>query len=96
MNETLRFNERHPVLYNSYSRRYFMSANSKIRVTLDKNIEYAHVKKHRFPIKQNKLAILELKFEQEDYNEVQQLIQNLGFRFDKNSKYVEGIRLINS
>lgn len=94
INQSFRFNHRHPTLLNSYLRRYYMSANTKIRVTIDKNINYAHPVHINRTIQLHDLAIIELKFEQEDYPLVQSLIQNLNLRFDKNSKYVSGIQHI--
>lgn len=92
--QSLRFTSRHPVLFNSYKRRYFMSSNNKIRVTLDHALKYSHPKNKLKTIEDDRNAILELKFEQEDYDSVQNLIQSLGFRFDKNSKYVSGMTII--
>ena len=89
-----RFHHRHPSLINSYMRRYFLSQNRKIRLTLDKDIHYAHPVHHHLSIPVPHLMILEVKFEQEDYLTVQHLLQSLNLRFDKNSKYVNGIALI--
>ena len=36
-----------PTLVNSYSRRYFLSADQKFRITLDYNIKYRNIKKNR-------------------------------------------------
>lgn len=91
---SLRFTNRHPVLFNSYQRRYFMSSNNKIRVTLDHALKFSHPKNKLKTIEDHRLAILELKFEEEDYQYVQSLIQSLGFRFDKNSKYVNGMYMV--
>ena len=85
---------RHPSLINSYHRKYYLSANQKIRVTIDQNIHYAHPTQSPRKMIHNHIGILELKFEQEDYPLVQSLIQSLNLRFDKNSKYVEGMRRI--
>jgi SPX domain protein involved in polyphosphate accumulation len=90
------FGQRHPVLINTYIRRYYLSANQKIRVTIDKNLSFSHPMVYHKSIDRYAIAVLELKFEQADYQQVQTLIQHLNLRFDKNSKYVEGINILNS
>lgn len=94
LEQSQRFYHRQPTLINSYLRKYYMSMNSKIRATLDRNISFAHPLHHTHSINLHDLAVLELKFEQEDYKLVQDLVQHLNIRFDKNSKYVVGVNHI--
>lgn len=83
-----------PTLINRYKRRYFVSANGKLRLTLDWDMEFFAVKKNKeTPVRSVLLpySLLELKYSFEDNLVAQKVSQEFPFRMTKNSKYVEGI-----
>lgn len=87
-----------PTLLNSYSRRYFLSANNKFRVTLDFNLVYHKIDKRfnnfsrKFESDPNK--IVELKYALEDDDQANRISTQFPFRLNKNSKYVNGVNTI--
>ena len=82
-------------LYNTYQRKYFLSACKKFRLTIDFGLEFAGV------VQQNPLAlfdrrsephvIVELKYAKEC--DAERLTTYFPFRMTKSSKYVAGINL---
>lgn len=87
-----------PVLVNTYQRRYFETAEGKFRFTLDEEMTFHDV--HNClqgldtPISQDPKVLLELKFDASLVAEGSQLLNQLGFRISKNSKYVNGIESV--
>jgi SPX domain protein involved in polyphosphate accumulation len=92
MNVKLAFSNRRPVLLNQYIRRYFISYDHKIRITLDRDIRFGlptfNPNLHTVPIQ---VGILEIKCAIEDKLLIDQILQSLNLRMDKFSKYVSGI-----
>ncbi|NOR45883.1 MAG: VTC domain-containing protein [Candidatus Delongbacteria bacterium] len=83
----------HPVLFNSYLRKYFLSFDNKFRITLDKNIEYAKIEKG-LSFRNNfgeDLLVVEIKYDSEDEQKASNVINQFPFRIDKNSKFVNGV-----
>ncbi len=91
--------QRNPVLVNQYRRRYYLTANGKYRITLDHDIMYYHYqsalynKNNTFGTRDPRM-IIEIKFDAKDLRGAEQLINDLGYRVYKNSKYVNGINAI--
>ncbi len=87
-----------PVLFNSYRRRYFLSADKRYRLTLDTNISYYKAKKHGNHFvaftKNHGVLVLELKFDPEHHAFAHHITQHFPFRLTKSSKYVSGISLL--
>ncbi len=88
-----------PTLLNRYKRKYFIDFSKKYRVTIDSEIEYFHIANINHAFK-NKFSdrdsvILELKYSQEDNNNVSAISSQFPFRMTKNSKYVNGIECFN-
>jgi len=87
--------ELNPVLKNSYLRSYFISKDGKYRITIDReqsfSIPFSHMSV--LPIK-SLPVVLELKFEQEDFNGSDQITNYLPYRQTKNSKYATGIEML--
>lgn len=85
-----------PTLYNSYSRRYFISADSNFRVTIDQD-QIFRSPNHNFPnafeFKSGAL-IMEIKYHHSQNYLADGLTQFFPFRVSKNSKYVNGIKMI--
>ena len=91
----------HPlaVLINRYQRKYFKTANGKIRATLDSNIQVYSQSQYSHPnysLKANipRVCVLELKFPRESKNEVSNIISNIPVRVSRHSKYINGLRSI--
>ncbi|WP_299255153.1 polyphosphate polymerase domain-containing protein [uncultured Aquimarina sp.] len=86
----------HPSLYNSYERKYFLSACEKFRITLDFNMNFFDPNSYsiRKTENLNKDIILELKYDNEHDTESRILTQQIGTRLSKNSKYVRGINTL--
>lgn len=84
------------VLMNRYEREYFISANNKVRITLDKNIRFYD---QRFKLSMNKsfinispdMVIMEVKVNASDFDEAEKLTKDVYIQRTKNSKYVVGV-----
>jgi len=88
-----------PTLLNRYKRKYFVDFSKKFRVTVDSEIEYYHIanlnQAFRNKISDRESVILELKYSQEDNENVSAVSSQFPFRMTKNSKYVNGIECFN-
>jgi len=84
-----------PMLLNSYSRRYYLSANNKFRTTVDFNLLYYRIDKrfNNFNLKpvKDENKVVELKYGLDDDNSASAISTQFSFRLNKNSKYVNGI-----
>jgi hypothetical protein len=84
-----------PILLNRYSRKYFMSADGKFRITLDndqsffpmayRNNSFFHNLSDLFNI------ILELKYEEDLDDLADQITTHFPFRLTRSSKYISGL-----
>lgn len=87
-----------PMLVNSYQRKYYGTGDGRFRITLDFQLRFAAFSWHYPPKERLLLAddavILELKYEREDDERAQAILDYLPFRQTKNSKYVTGIDLV--
>ncbi|WP_298755423.1 VTC domain-containing protein [uncultured Psychroserpens sp.] len=87
-----------PTLLNSYSRRYFMSADNKFRVTLDYKLLYHKIDKRfnnfNFAPASDENKIVELKYGLSDDDRAHKISTQFPFRLNKNSKYVNGVNTI--
>jgi SPX domain protein involved in polyphosphate accumulation len=84
-----------PVLLNRYSREYYLSSDSRFRLTLDSNLQF-----HKLSSMNNTLiqapvcqrgVVIELKYDTEDDMQANKISQSFPFLLTKNSKYVSGI-----
>lgn len=84
-----------PTLINSYTRRYFISADQKFRITLDYDVFYRNIK-----IRMNNFSkipqsdpfnVVELKYGLQDDALANSISKQFPFRLSKNSKYVNGV-----
>ena len=85
----------HPVLFNSYLRKYYLSFDNKFRLTLDKEIKYAKVG-NGLSFRNNSaedLLVLEIKYDAKHESAAPSVLNSFPFRIDKNSKFVNGITL---
>lgn len=85
-----------PSLYNSYERRYFLSACERFRITIDYNMTFYNPAFSNFQVSKAELSdiVLELKYAVKDDKDARNLSQQLSARLSKNSKYVRGVDLI--
>lgn len=84
-----------PILLNRYHRRYFVSSNRKIRLTLDCKLECGSIGRlwnnlSFLPYRSN-AVVLELKYGQEESDEAQIAANQFPFRMTKSSKYVNAV-----
>jgi len=87
-----------PTLLNSYKRRYFLSANKKYRITVDKNLVFYKIRAKNNPfkykIKNKELYVLEIKYSSKNYEKAHHITQYFPFRLTAYSKYISGINLL--
>ena len=89
-----------PVLINRYQRKYFVSRDKKVRVTLDSDLDIYDQSRKRFPnysSKSNlpKVLVLEVKFPRELRDHVVHMFGGIPLRASRFSKYVSGFLSIN-
>jgi len=85
-----------PVLVNRYCRDYYISADRKVRITLDRGLRVFDQRARPAPnlSSESPLAhtmVVETKFAVADRERAQQVLQSLPIRVSKNSKYVRGV-----
>lgn len=87
-----------PSLYNQYKRSYFVSADNRFRITIDREQKFARpylLDKVHGPIIEYSDVVLELKFDKEYMSISDEITQYLPFLRTKNSKYSTGIISLN-
>jgi len=92
-------NNPHPVLINQYDRKYFVTNDNVIRLTVDRN---QNVWDQRYKPQPNynhranlcKTLVVEIKFDRADQEYASQLIQGIPLRTSRNSKYMVGVNTI--
>ena len=88
-----------PTLFNTYQRSYFGTSNGKFRITIDRDLAYHSMLTGdyftRFSRKDDSV-VLELKYEEGEDDAAQFVMQYLGFRQTKSSKYVTGMLVANA
>jgi hypothetical protein len=83
-----------PTLFNSYRRKYFMTAEGNIRLTIDDLQQTKRILARNFQL--NNLTkhydiIVELKYSEEYDKQAAEIANHFPFRMTKNSKYVVGM-----
>lgn len=88
----------HPVLINSYQRQYFLSADGKLRVTIDHDIQYMDVYSKDIVaaarLRPRRLVVVEMKYDPETDDLARETASSLPFRLTKNSKYTNGVEAL--
>jgi hypothetical protein len=84
----------YPTSINTYTRSYYSDYLSKFRITFDKNIKYYSFHNKIKLQKSDERIIVEIKYDNENDNYTNELLNFLNFRLAKNSKYVNGIDAI--
>lgn len=90
-----------PVLINRYHRKYFITRNEKVRVTLDSDVRIYDQTRNPYPnysFKANipRTFVLEVKFPRGLRNKASQIIRDIPIRASRHSKYIVGFHSINS
>jgi hypothetical protein len=80
-----------PSLYNRYHRSYFISANEKVRLTLDEHIMHRDVYSSIWGEEPDDLKIVEFKYNQSEFFDGERALKNFSYVQDKSSKYVRGL-----
>jgi hypothetical protein len=87
-----------PILINRYNRKYFLSQDGKVRVTIDNKLVFFDQRFRPAPnIKQsanNPDFFVEFKFDRNDRELASRYIQTIPIRISKSSKYCNGLRFL--
>ncbi len=88
-----------PKLINSYTRKYFLTDNTKFRLTLDSNLTYINIGKYGVSFSEKQIdnynLVVELKYDIEADEYANAIGSGFAFRLSKSSKYVNGIECFN-
>ena len=91
----------HPVILNRYKRKYFISGDGKVRITVDTNLEiydqrykpYINVTaKTNIP----QTIIVEIKTDRDNRELLSKVINGIPIRVSRNSKYVNAVTCLNT
>lgn len=89
-----------PTLVNSYTRRYFVSADQRFRITLDYEVFYRNIRSRMNNFSKMPQAdpfnVVELKYNLENDRIANSISNQFPFRLSKNSKYVNGVNQFQS
>lgn len=89
-----------PTLVNSYTRRYFISADQRFRITLDYEVFYRNIRSRmnnfsKIP-QADRHNVVELKYNLDNDRLANSISNQFPFRLSKNSKYVNGVNQFQS
>lgn len=87
-----------PTLFNTYHRSYLGTSNGKFRITIDRDLGYhSMMNAYQFSRFSHRDigVVVELKYDEVDDDAAQFVMQHLGFRQTKSSKYVSGMVMVN-
>jgi len=87
-----------PVLLNSYTRKYYQSADKRYRITIDTDQVFYQIgfRSNSFlnKLRDNVNVILELKYNIDADDDAKHITEHFPFRLTKSSKYVAGIKKV--
>jgi SPX domain protein involved in polyphosphate accumulation len=87
-----------PTLLNRYTRKYFLSADKKFRITIDYKLSYYQISYNHNQFIHKSLdritTVLELKYAAADEQEAKSVSDKLPFSVTKSSKYLQGLERI--
>jgi len=86
-----------PIIINSYTRKYFLSADKKYRITIDTDQVFYRIgfwHDSFIKIMTDNNVILELKYEMVSDDDAKQITNHFPFRLTKSSKYVTGVERV--
>ncbi|MCK6648781.1 MAG: VTC domain-containing protein [Bacteroidia bacterium] len=85
----------HPVLLNVYTRRYFITADKRIRLTIDTGLHYYSIMDQGSlfvsPVKDDKGIVVEMKYDKDTELLADRISSEFPFLMTKNSKYLQGL-----
>jgi len=85
----------HPVLVNSYLRTYFLSTDSRFRLTLDSDLMWGSIPSSGSGIihrqREANSVILELKYDRDNDDDAETITNKFPWRVSKNSKYINAL-----
>ncbi len=84
-----------PVMVNSYERKYFRTEAHQIRVTIDSDLRFQHIRDFNKKRMVNRLqgTILEAKYKVKNDKWLDRIVQDWPLRISKSSKYMMGVQL---
>ena len=85
-------------LMNTYRRKYYISSNNKIRLTIDRSLKYFdfnNLNKGDLHSIESQSNIIELKYQAKDDLYASDISNHLPWRMTRFSKYIDGIKSIN-
>ncbi len=85
--------EIYAAVQNRYFRHYFLSLDKRFRITIDERLGHKIPNTNQAFIYEDKL-IVELKFEAESSQMIEEVLKYLPWRQRKNSKFAQGIQII--
>jgi hypothetical protein len=83
-----------PVLFNNYQRKYFLSSDHKIRITIDTKVQFRDLLETDINWDQFRFlpaTIVEIKADYRDAEQISQVAKYLPFKLSRCSKYVFGV-----
>ncbi|MBL7890338.1 MAG: polyphosphate polymerase domain-containing protein [Bacteroidia bacterium] len=84
-----------PVLLNVYTRKYFITADKKIRLTIDTGLHYYSIMNEGSlfisPVKDDKGIVIEMKYDKDTELLADRISSEFPFLMTKNSKYLQGV-----
>lgn len=80
-----------PSLFNTYLRQYFLSADKKVRLTIDSQMEYQPLRGVLSRKFKSERTVIEIKYHPDDEKQAVTVANSLPFSLQKNSKYVNGL-----
>jgi SPX domain protein involved in polyphosphate accumulation len=87
-----------PMLLNSYTRKYFLSADKKFRITIDHHLCYYGIRQRSNTFSNKSMdhntTVLELKYDSSHETEAKELSTQFPFALTKSSKYLQGLERI--
>ena len=88
-----------PVLINRYYRQYFLSADEKVRITVDTGQAVWDQRMKPMPnyhhaANMPRSLVVEVKFDRHDADLASRIIQGIPIRVSRHSKYINGVRAI--
>ncbi len=82
-----------PMVMIRYLRTYLESYDHRVRITIDRNLQYRGVNNYEIdPFQEyDDAIILEIKYDQDIEEEIEDILQSVKYRLTKNSKFVSGM-----
>ena len=80
-----------PISSTHYNRLYFISSKNNVRATIDYNINYNNYLNYSKQNNYSKSIILEIKYSNKKDDIIRRNLENISFRINKNSKYINSL-----